>query len=226
MRPLLTRVDLATAACVAAGILAILSAPVRGAETEEREFAVTVDSKGAGTFHLTARADDDGTETITATANVKISYLLGSYKYTLRSAEVWKRERLISLESSSNDDGKKHTVKASAANDLLTVMVDGQSRKIRGDAFTTTGWRLPTIDKSRASLLLDTEDGTDTPVRLEWVGQCDVEAAGTSVRAQHFRLTGKDVDVDWWFDGSGRPVRQEMKWDGHKVALQLTGVKR
>jgi hypothetical protein len=48
---------------------------------------------------------------------------------------------------------------------------------------------------------------------------------GKLIEGARFKLTGKDLAAEWWFDAAGRPIRQEMTWDGHKVVLELTGVK-
>src|SRR5262245_42155250 len=168
MNRLRNRAGWVATGCVAACVLAVLSPATYGGEGEEREFAVTVDGKRAGSYRLAVHVRDDGTETVSAAAEVKIRTLLGSYTYTLRSLEVWKNGRLVSVTATSDDDGKKHTVKASAGDDALTIVVDGRSRTCRGDFLTSTGWRVPrTPDKSDAPLLLDTEDGTTTPVRVE-----------------------------------------------------------
>jgi hypothetical protein len=54
---------------------------------------------------------------------------------------------------------------------------------------------------------------------------CQVVLNGQMIAGMRFKLTGKDVAAEWWFDKNGRVIRQEMKWDGHKVVLELTGVK-
>jgi len=214
-----------TNACLAAAVLAGLPLVSRAGEAEHRQFAVTVDGKPAGSYRLSFRAGDDGSQTISAAVEVRVRALLGSYTYTLYSTEVWKAGRLVSVTAASNDNGKKHAVRATAVADGLEVVVDGRARKARGAFLTSTGWREP-APSDPAPVWFDTEDGTETPVRVERRGPCNVTVGGTSVSARHYRLTGKDIDAEWWFDGAGRPVRQEMKWDGHQVVLQLTGVTR
>jgi hypothetical protein len=48
---------------------------------------------------------------------------------------------------------------------------------------------------------------------------------GQAIAGSRYKVTGKDVAAEWWFDATGRVIRQEMRWDGHKVILELTGVK-
>lgn len=209
----------------AAGVLAVvaLSAGLgRAAESETRTFAVTVNGKPAGTFKMTAKADAD-TMTVTAAADVRVTIAVVTSTFTLRSTEVWKGDNLISLESTSTSDGKPAAVRASAANGSLTV--NGQARPTGAGLLTTTGWR-PPDPKATAAALLDTEYGTQTPVTVQPLGTAQVTVGGQTLTGPKYRLTGKGVDAEWWFDAAGRPVRQQMVWDGHKVVLTLTGITR
>ncbi|HJZ55574.1 MAG TPA: DUF6134 family protein, partial [Gemmataceae bacterium] len=75
-------------------------------------------------------------------------------------------------------------------------------------------------------VVLDTEDGSETLARLEPLPPARVTVGGAAIDAQRFRLSGKDLDAEWWFDPAGRPVRQQMKWDGHTVVLELSGISK
>ena len=99
------------------------------------------------------------------------------------------------------------------------------TRVTGGDVLTSTGVRVPAGDKPRDAVLFDAEDGSETAVRVEPLGACRASLNGQVIEGTRYRLTGKDVAAEWWFDKNGRVIRQEMKWDGHKVVLELTGVK-
>ncbi|MDB5308082.1 MAG: hypothetical protein JWO38_2284 [Gemmataceae bacterium] len=202
---------------------------VSAADSELRTFGVTVDGKPAGTFKMAVRVEDDGTETIAAVADVKVKVTAGllTYTYALQSLEVWRGGRLVSVEANANNDGKKTAVKAAAGADGLAVTVSGKAHKASADAITSTGWRHPGVtDKARDLMMFDTEDGSETAVRVEPLGAARVTLGGRTIEGRRVRLTGKDVDSVWWFDAAGRPIRQEMNWDGHKVVLELSGITR
>jgi hypothetical protein len=196
------------------------------AETEVRTFAVTVDGKAAGTYTLTVATDGEGKETVTAVASVKVKQRLITYTYESRSVEVWKKGQLVTLEAATNDNGKKLAVRALSADGKLTVTAGGTTRKIDGDVLTTAGIRPPAADKARDAALFDSEDGTETAVRVEPLGACRVALNGQIVEGTRFKLTGKGVATEWWFDKNGRAIRQEMKWDGHSVVFALAAVGR
>ena len=217
----------ALALLAAVGLAATAAPPARAADAEVRTFAVAVDGKPAGTFKMAYKSDADGTETIAVVAEVKVKTTLLTYTYNLRSIEAWKGDRLASVESYADDDGKKMAVKAAAADGGLSVTVNGKAKKGRADVLTSTGWRYPgDSDKPRAAVLFDIEDGSETAVKVEPLPAGRVEVAGKPVEVRRFKITGKDVDAEWCFDPAGRPVRQLMTWDGHKVVLELTALDR
>jgi hypothetical protein len=46
------------------------------------------------------------------------------------------------------------------------------------------------------------------------------------VGGPRYRLTGRNLNAEWWFDDTGRPIRQTMKSDGHTVTLDLTEIRK
>ena len=203
---------------VALATVALAGAPTAEAD-EVRTFAVTVDGKPGGAYTISTAAKD-GVETTTVVAEVRVKAALLTYTYELHSVEAWKDGRLASVEARSNDNGKKKSVTAAAGAGGLTVTVNKQTRKIAGDVLTATGVRAPAGDKARDAVLFDAEDGSETAVRVEPLGACRVALNGQVIDGVRYKLTGKDVAAEWWFDRNGRVIRQEMKWDGHKVVLR------
>ena len=205
-----------------AAVALSLAAGLRGAGPEERQFAVTVDAKPAGTFLMRAAVAADGTETVQVRTDLTIKTILGSYAYSIRTIEVWKDDRLVKIDSAVNDDGKKSTVKGEADGRGTTIVAKGQSRLLSANAVTSTGWKVPkSVGAVQDVKLLDTEDGTETIVRMESLGTEKFRVGEAEVEVTHVRLTGKDTNYEWWTDPTGRPARQRMVWDGHTVVLQL-----
>ncbi len=208
----------------------VLSAPGRtqAADIEVRDFTIWVDGKRGGEYHMTINRQDDGSVTLTGQADVTLSYALGlrKYTYTYRGTEVWKEGKLVNFSSTSNDDGKQYTVTAVPDGANLRVKVNGQERLMRGDAWVTTYWHLPPVQqRSGAVPLLDGDTGREINAALEYVGIGAVNYAGQVQNFSHYRLTG-GVQVDLWYDGTERLVRQEWVEDGHKSILELVRVRR
>ena len=199
----------------------------RAAEKEERTFAVILGGKKYGTATMTIEPKSEGTESFSISVEAKGRISLVSFHYIHNATELWKNGKLISVDSKTNDDGKKTTLSGKSGDTALRLTVNGKERTARSDAVTTSGWRLPgRIANGDRLTMLDTEDGTETIAKVEDRGKDQVTLDRILIPAHKYKLTGKDLDAEWWFDENGRPVRQHLVWDGHKVTLELTGIKR
>lgn len=206
------------------GVLVLFSfaAPAVAAERETRTFQITIDNKPAGQYVMTIARQDDGTEIMTAQADVRVSYLVYTYKYTLRATETWKDGRLFALESTSNDDGKKFVVSAAADAEGLRVRVNGQEGRARPDVWLTTYWRLPDARYRNAAVpLLDADTGKEMSARLQYVGIVALSIGGGVQNCAHYRLSG-GAQNDLWFDSNERLVRNAFVEDGHRTVIELT----
>jgi hypothetical protein len=207
--------------------LSVPTAVAAAADIDQREFAVQVDGKPSGTYQLTIVTQDDGATTATgaATISVKIGPFT-AYSYTYRGTETWKDGQLVRMESSANDNGKRLALAAVSEANGIRVTVNGQQGMHPGQAGTTSYWRL--IDqrfRGPQVPLLDADTGRALQAQLTYVGVEQVSVLGKNTPCGHFRLRG-DVQVDLWYDGSERLVRQESLEDGHKTILELTRYQR
>lgn len=216
------RVFLSLVVCLGAPLLAM------AADVEVRDYTITVDGKRGGEYHMTIQRQDDGTVSMTGQADVKLSFLGGlkTYTYSYRGTEVWKDGKLMNLSSSSNDDGKQFTVTAAAEANGVRVKSNGQERVTKSDVWLTTYWQLPKAGQRNGAVpLLDADSGRDINANLTYVGVSPANAAGQVQNYARYRLTG-GVQVELWYDGAERLVRQEWVEDGHKSILELTRIRR
>jgi hypothetical protein len=208
---------------LSAGILSRAQA----AETEVRSFAIHVDGKPAGNYQMTIAQQDDGSTTVSGQADVRVTFaFFTTYTYTYRGKETWKDGRLQRLESNTNDNGKRFNVLAVAEGNGLRVTVNGQQRVSRPDVWTTSYWRLPDSErKSREVALLDADTAKDIPGKLEYIETKPITVAGQLVQCAHYRVGG-GVQVELWYDGKDRLVREESIEEGHRTVLDLTSIRR
>lgn len=190
---------------------------------EIRVFRVNVDQKPAGEYRMTIRQDGDNA-TMTAQADVKVRVFLINYVYTFRGSEVWKGDRLTRLDTNTVDDNKRYNVTAWAEGAALKLRATGQERVASPDVWVSTYWRLPAARFRNQNVpLIDADTGKDIAATLRYVGMENTPVAGQTVQCAHWRVTG-GVQVDLWYDGFDRLVRQESVEDGHKTQLELTQV--
>jgi hypothetical protein len=73
--------------------------------------------------------------------------------------------------------------------------------------------------------LIDADTGKDLSGKLRFVANEKVRVMGQEAALNHYKLTGQ-VQVDLWYDGSERLVRQEWLEQGHKTMIELIRVRR
>ena len=197
------------------------------ADDEVRTFAVKVDDKPAGEYKMTIGQRDSGTITMAAQAEISFQHhVVLTYTYSYRGSEVWKDGRLMRLDSTGNDDGKRFALTAVANKDRLRVRVNGQDREARSDLWPTTYWRLANAKyRNKAISLLDADTGKEIDASLNYIDKSDVNIAGRLQRCAHYRVSG-GVQVELWYDAADRLVRQESLEEGHRTVLELTSVRR
>lgn len=196
-------------------------------DSEVRTYSVTVGGKASGSYVIHFEATADGKEIITSKVDVKGRVLLIPFHYSHQSREVWDKGTLVSVDAKTNDDGKKNTFHAVVAKEAWTLTVNNRERAEKGSFLLSDGFRMPTLVGNEQSVVVcDTEEGTLTEAKLSSLGACNVRVKDQQIVGQSFKLTGKDLDSEWWFDASGRPIRQAMIWDGHKIVVELIEIKK
>ncbi|WP_020468257.1 DUF6134 family protein [Zavarzinella formosa] len=193
---------------------------------EERTFQVSVDGKPAGICRMKVTSAV-GAETVEMNVDVRFRTLGIKYEYLSKCVEVWKNGEVQKFESVVNDDGKKSHVKADVGERGLTVVVDNRASTCAKTAIPVTGWRIPRFDReTQDAIILDSEDGTTTPAKIEYVGRIQLKLANQTLEGNRYKVSGKGIDAEWAYDTTGRPIRQSMKWDGHTVVLELSGIEK
>jgi hypothetical protein len=220
---LLTRL----AGIAAISAFAVLTTHATAAETEIRDFQVTVDGKKAGDYRMTIERLPDGSLSMAGQATVNVKYLVYRYQYSYQGKEIWRAGRLLQLNSRAFDDGKNYALEAVAQGDGLLIEANGHRFIERSPVWTTTYWQLPDPRYREPSLtLLDADTGRILHGRWQAVGQESVRVAGHVQICSHFALSTDRSKADLWYDGEDRLVRQDSVEDGHRTVLSLVRLQR
>ena len=207
-------------------IVFMVATMVPAAELEDRSFAIHIDKKLAGNYHLQINTKDDGTQMASMQADVKVKSSIFTYKYSFRGSEAWKDGKVLQVSTSTNDNGKKHTVFVTAMADGLSINANGKETTVNGEPWISTWWRLPSsLTPGPRCLLLDADTGKVLQGKIANMGIEKITLLGTPVNCFHWRIRG-DMEADLWFDGTHRLVRQESVEEGHHTLLELTDLKR
>lgn len=197
----------------AASAMALVVAGLSGAEAAvpasgELSFAVMREGDQIGTHKLEfKRRDDELMVDIETDVAVKVLGI-AFYRFEHEGHEVWRDDRLISLESETNDDGTPHHLNASASGDVLNVNGDARQEPEKPTIIPASLWNDALVNQTE---LLNTLDGSNMPVTVTEVGQEIVEAGGRNVSATHYSVKGK-LNRELWYDTDG--VLVQVKFDG------------
>lgn len=115
-----------------------LAAPAIAAETAKRSFRIMRDGDDIGSHVLEAVKGANGFE-IDITIRIAVKILgVTAYRYEMDNREVWSGGRIVSVDSTTNDDGDKDRAKAKASGDKLSIEGSRYSGDAPGDTVTTS----------------------------------------------------------------------------------------
>lgn len=122
-----------------------------------------------------------------------------AYRYRHRNLEVWGSDRLLSIDSETDRNGRPYWVRARAVTDGIEV--DGShsgAYLAPADTASTSYWHARFL----RSQVIDTQGGRLLTTRIEPVAEEIVPAGAVMHPARRFRVTG-DLALDIWYDSDG-----------------------
>ena len=133
------------------------------------------------------------------------------FSYRHRNSEVWKADRLISLETETDDDGESYRVSAWAVPEGLRVEGSGGAYLAPAGTIPTSYWDARTLKQSS---LLDTQRGGLLGVRVDPLGADRLE---TGQAARHYRISG-DLDLELWYSPAGEWLKIAFEARGAEIS--------
>ncbi len=115
------------------------------------------------------------------------------------SEEIWQNNRLISLSSFTNDNGKERRVLFEQTVDKAKIIYNGNEKTAKPWILPSSLWHPDTI---RQTVLLDTTKGRLRQIQVRSVGQEKLMIGQQSLLTQRYEITG-DLKRQVWYDQSG-----------------------
>lgn len=165
-------------------------------------FAFDVSRNGSPLGRHVVKMRQRGAETVVEVA-IDLAVTLAFvtvFRYRHRAEEVWQDGRLVSLSSTTYDDGKDLFVEARAVQGGLEVTGSSGRYEAPADTLPTSYWNPAMVERD---VLLNTQDGAMMPVTTSPVGIEDVETAEGRLRARRYRLVG-EIPLDLWYTEADR----------------------
>lgn len=139
------------------------------------------------------------------------------YSYTHHGREQWQGPYLQSLETETNDDGKRYRVSGRRTDRGFSVEGDAGSYVVSAGVIPGSYWNSDLVE---TNALIDVETGELFEIVVEDRGLDIVRAAEEEVRARRFRVTGNRV-VHLWYDASGLIVKMAFETRGEYIEHRL-----
>lgn len=171
--------------------------------------------------HTVTFEREGGQLKVTTSIDLAVKFVgFTAYRYTHRAQEVWSGDSLVSLVSQTDDNGTKHSVKATREANDIAVTHDGNRTILPLRTLPSSHWN---IEQVRQSVLLNTQKGTEARVKVTPGARESIKTSSGMISATRYSYAG-DVVMDQWFDDQGRWVKTSFKAsDGSTIEYILQG---
>jgi hypothetical protein len=186
--------------------IALLSAAGARAANETMRFAITRNGEQIGTHEI--EINRSGRETSVAVVTdltVKVLFVT-AYRLQHTESERWVNGQLVELNSTSDNNGTRHTVSVSAKGTGLEVKVDGKATVVDPNVMPASFWNPALLGRP---LLLDTKDGQVMPVSVRDDGEEDLTINAQVVKAHHYTINSR-YSQDVWYDDQAHLVQAKL----------------
>jgi hypothetical protein len=186
--------------------------------------------------HVVAFEQKGSAQVVTIDSDITVRAMgLVAYRYVHHGNEVWAGEQLQSMQTKTDDNGRKFTVSAqhvganlkvehTTSGPVATAAYDGYqvpdiSREtLPANLMPTSQWNIRQV---KQSTLLNSQYGTPAHVTIVSAGRESVQTPKRSVETTRYTYTG-DLRMDLWYDDRGRWVKGTfVAFDGSSIEYIL-----
>lgn len=183
-------------------------------------FNVFLDDTPIGRHHF--ELEENGQQTrVTGKARFNVK-LLGFtvYSYHHDSLEQWQNGCLREINTTTNDNGEALSVRGQLQRQQFAVQTTEHRHQYPACVRTFAYWN---PDYLRAGRLLNTQTGELVTTQLTDLGETSLALANQpTITARHYRLSGKDLQIELWYTRDKQWVALEsVTTDGKRIRYQL-----
>jgi hypothetical protein len=188
------------------------------ASAETIRFAILRDGTQIGTHVIEINRTGPETSVKIATdLEVKVLFIT-AYQLKHTATERWVDGRLVSLKSSTDNNGTRHTVTVSETPSGVEIKADGKSASADRSLMPGSLWNPELL---RRQVMLDAQEGTIRPLAVVDHGPAQLTVKARTVKARHYTLKSK-WEQDVWYDEQQRLIHARLvASDGSVISYQL-----
>ncbi len=190
-----------------------------GAIPNDLRFVAKHRGRPAGEHRVSFRRDRDRllvTTHIDITVNVLI---FTAFRFEHDAEEVWQSGRLVSVRSTTNDDGTRLQVSGDAAAGGFRII--GEDGPFLASAQLLTSNTLWNSRLVRETRLIDVQHGGEVGLVVKPLGAEPVDTPHGQVRANRFQVITPNYAGSVYFDGDGRWVKGLIERQGEILEYAL-----
>ena len=190
------------------GLVAMSFSATVSAQTSEWNFSALLDGKRIGQHRFKVSGNGDERKVVSE-ATFAVKFLgVTAYSYRHSATEDWHGDCLLALNSTTDDDGRPETVRASQ-NDA----------SLKGCVMSFAYWNPAIQTQTR---LLNAQTGKLENVLVKRIGNGLVDVRGKPVEATEFRIIGAANPIIVWYSAQGDWVGLDsIVAGGRKLSYRL-----
>lgn len=207
-----------TTAAAAAPLLDVLR-PARAAASPDIHFRALHRGSPAGRHHIGFQRDGDRlTVTTRIDLTVKVLFFT-AFHFKHDAEEVWQSGRLVSVKSTTNDNGTTLQVSGHAAGDGFRIL--GEDGPFLASAELLTSNTLWDSRLVRQSRLIDVQHGGEVGLVVKRMGDEPVATPQGAVRASRYQIITPHYAGSLFYDSDGRWVKGLIEQQGEILEYAL-----
>lgn len=217
--PIGRRVVLGWGAAAAAVPFFGAASPARAAAPTDLRFRAMHLGEQVGEHRVGFRSDGDRL-VVTTHVDITITVLFfTAFHFSHDAVEVWRDGRLLSVESTTDDDGTRLEVTGNAVADGFRIIgEDGPFLAAPHLLTTNTLWDRRLLHESR---VIDVQHGGEVGLVVKPRGEEQVATPRGPVTASHYRMITPSFAGSVFFDGGGRWVKTLIERQGEILEYAL-----
>jgi len=164
--------------------------------------------------------EDGKRQVIDISAQFDVKFLFfNAYQYKHLNKEIWQSQCLKSIDSVTDDNGKKYQVKGKQNNNSFQLTVNESTNFINGCVYTFSYWNTDILKQVK---LLNSQTGEYEKVKTRKIGKNTIQLNEKSIAANQYRIDAKSFSVDLWYSERGEwlSLKSTTK-DGNVLSYKL-----
>ncbi len=182
-------------------------------------FRALYEGSSVGTHSVSFRGNNDHL-IVTSQIDIIVKVMFfTAYRFEHEAVEVWRSDRLISVESTTNDNGEQRRVSGQATDEGFHLdSTDGPFLADSTLLTTNTLWNSQLVEEDK---MIDVQNGGETGLVVKPLGREPVVTPQGQIMARRFRIITTDYAGSLYFDDAGRWVKSLIERQGEVLEYAL-----